>query len=52
MFSVMRKMFNLSEVRGYRSDGTNPCRYVPIHPNVSLRSSIRSTTMSLSVTSN
>lgn len=27
-FGVMRKMFSLAEVRGYRPDGTNPCRYV------------------------
>ena len=32
-FSVMRKMFNLAEVWGYRSDGTNPCRHVPMYPN-------------------
>src|SRR3546814_10569230 len=29
-FSVMRKMFNLAEVWGYRPDGTNPCRHVPM----------------------
>ncbi|MGU5673382.1 integrase arm-type DNA-binding domain-containing protein [Aeromonas caviae] len=28
-FGVMRRMFNLAEVWGYRSDGTNPCRHVP-----------------------
>lgn len=32
-FSVMRKMFNLAEVWGYRPDGTNPCRHVPMFPN-------------------
>lgn len=32
-FSVMRKMFNLAEVWGYRPDGTNPCRHVPMYPN-------------------
>jgi len=32
-FSVMRRMFNLAEVWGYRSDGTNPCRHVPMFPN-------------------
>ncbi|MBN0903469.1 integrase, partial [Pseudomonas aeruginosa] len=32
-FSVMRKMFNLAEVLGYRPDGTNPCRHVPMYPN-------------------
>ena len=28
-FGVLRKMFNLAEVWGYRPDGTNPCRHVP-----------------------
>src|SRR3546814_15214329 len=32
LFSVMRKMFNLAEVWGYRPDGTNPCRHVPMFP--------------------
>lgn len=32
-FSVMRKMFNLAEVWGFRADGTNPCRHVPMYPN-------------------
>lgn len=32
-FGVMRRMFNLAEVWGYRSDGTNPCRHVPMYPN-------------------
>ena len=32
-FSVMRKMFNLADVWGYRPDGTNPCRHVPMYPN-------------------
>ena len=32
-FSVMRKMFNLAGVWGYRPDGTNPCRHVPMFPN-------------------
>jgi len=31
-FSVMRKMFNLAEVWGHRTDGTNPCRHVPMFP--------------------
>lgn len=31
-FGVMRKMFNLAEVWGYRPDGTNPCRHVPMFP--------------------
>lgn len=25
-------MFNLAEVWGYRPDGTNPCRHVPMYP--------------------
>jgi hypothetical protein len=25
-------MFNLAEVWGYRPDGTNPCRHVPMFP--------------------
>ena len=32
-FSVMRRMFNPAEVWGYRPDGTNPCRHVPMFPN-------------------
>lgn len=31
--SVMRRMFNLAGVWGYRPDGTNPCRHVPMFPN-------------------
>ncbi|MFF6703123.1 integrase, partial [Pseudomonas aeruginosa] len=31
-FGVLRKMFNLAEVWGYRPDGTNPCRHVPMYP--------------------
>ena len=31
-FAILRKMFNLSEVWGYRPDGTNPCRHVPMYP--------------------
>lgn len=31
-FSVLRKMFNLAEVWGFRPDGTNPCRHVPMYP--------------------
>jgi hypothetical protein len=31
-FGVLRKMFNLAEVWGYRPDGTNPCRHVPMFP--------------------
>ncbi|MDB6045689.1 MAG: integrase [Gammaproteobacteria bacterium] len=29
VLSCLRKMFNLSEVWGYRPDGSNPCRHVP-----------------------
>lgn len=29
----MRKMFNLTEVWGYRPAGTNPCRHVPMFLN-------------------
>ena len=32
-FSVMRRMFNLAEVWGYRPEGTNPCCHVPMYPN-------------------
>ena len=32
VFSVLRKMFNMTEVWGYRPDGTNPCRHVPMFP--------------------
>lgn len=32
-FSVMRKMFDLAEAWGFRADGTNPCRHVPMYPN-------------------
>ncbi|AZD47273.1 Integrase [Pseudomonas chlororaphis subsp. aurantiaca] len=32
VFSVLRKMFNMAEVWGYRSDGTNPCRQAPMFP--------------------
>ncbi|MBZ0106744.1 MAG: integrase arm-type DNA-binding domain-containing protein [Sulfuricella denitrificans] len=31
-FSILRKMFNLAEVWGYRPDGTNPCRHVQMFP--------------------
>ncbi len=31
-FSILRKMFNMAEVWGYRPDGTNPCRHVPMFP--------------------
>lgn len=31
-FGVLRKIFNLAEVWGYRTDGTNPCRHVPMYP--------------------
>ena len=32
VFSVLRKMFNMAEVWGYRPDGTYPCRHVPMFP--------------------
>ena len=32
VFSVLRKMFDMAEVWGYRPDGTNPCRHVPMFP--------------------
>lgn len=32
VFSVLRKMFNMAEVWGYRPDGTNPCCHVPMFP--------------------
>ncbi|MFM5701045.1 tyrosine-type recombinase/integrase [Aeromonas caviae] len=31
-FGVLRKMFNMAEVWGFRPDGTNPCRHVPMYP--------------------
>ena len=31
-FAILRKMFNLAEVWGFRPDGTNPCRHVPMYP--------------------
>ena len=31
-FSILRKTFNMAEVWGYRPDGTNPCRHVPMFP--------------------
>ena len=30
--SLVRKMFNLAELWGYRPDGSNPCRHVPKYP--------------------
>jgi len=32
VFSILRKIFNLAEVWGYRPDGSNPCRHVPTYP--------------------
>ncbi len=29
-FSILRNMFNSAEVWGYRPDGSNPCRHVPM----------------------
>ncbi|OAI58722.1 integrase [Ralstonia solanacearum] len=31
-FSILRKMFNLAEVWGYRPDGSNPCRHIQLFP--------------------
>lgn len=32
VLSLIRKMFNLAELWGYRPDGSNPCRHVPKYP--------------------
>lgn len=32
VFGVLRKMFNLAEVWGYRPDGSNPCRHIQLFP--------------------
>ncbi|WP_234263253.1 tyrosine-type recombinase/integrase [Hydrogenophaga sp. NFH-34] len=32
VLACLRKMFNLAEFWGYRSDGSNPCRHVPKFP--------------------
>jgi integrase len=32
VLSCLRKMFNMAEVWGIRSDGTNPCRHIPKYP--------------------
>ena len=32
LLSLLRKMFNMAEVWGYRPDGSNPCRHVPKYP--------------------
>jgi integrase len=32
ILSVLRKMFNMAEVWGFRDDGTNPCRHIPKYP--------------------
>jgi integrase len=32
VLACLRKMFNLSEVWGFREDGTNPCRHIPKYP--------------------
>jgi len=31
-FGLLRKMFNMAEVWGFRPDGANPCRHVPMFP--------------------
>lgn len=32
VLSCLRKMFNMAEVWGFRDDGTNPCRHIPMYP--------------------
>jgi integrase len=32
VLACLRKMFNISEVWGFREDGTNPCRHIPKYP--------------------
>ena len=32
VLACLRKMFNMSEVWGFRQDGTNPCRHLPQYP--------------------
>lgn len=32
LLSLLRKMFSMAEVWGYRPDGSNPCRHVPRYP--------------------
>lgn len=32
VLACLRKMFNMSEVWGFREDGTNPCRHIPKYP--------------------
>jgi integrase len=32
LLCCIRKMFNLAELWGYRSDGSNPCRHIPKYP--------------------
>lgn len=32
-YSVLRRMLNLSEIWGYRPDGSNPCRNIPQYPD-------------------
>lgn len=32
VLAVVRKMFNMAEVWGMRSDGSNPCRHIPKYP--------------------
>ena len=31
---MLRKMFNMAEVWGWRGDDTNPCRHVPKYPEI------------------
>jgi len=32
VLACLRKMFNMSEIWGFREDGTNPCRHIPKYP--------------------
>jgi len=32
LLSLLRKMFNMAEIWGYRPDGSNPCRHIPKFP--------------------
>lgn len=34
VLACLRKMFNMAEVWGLRSDGTNPCRHIPQYPEL------------------
>jgi integrase len=32
VLGCLKKMFNMAELWGYRADGTNPCRLIPLYP--------------------